>query len=72
MAEDPAETVAKMRARLYRSLYGRSHGMGASTSDDSDTAGGYQTNEVKPYIPPTEFADNDALPYGNVVGAPLG
>ena len=27
---------------------------------------------VKPYIPPTELTDNEALPYGNVVGAPLG
>jgi len=84
MAEDPADTVAKMRAGLYRSLYKRGHGINSAneievedgvTYADEQTASGpirASNNQVQPYIPPTEMTDNEALPYGNVVGAPLG
>lgn len=75
MTEDPGETVAKMRAGIYRNLYGRSHGMTGSPDEDPDTASGFQgaaSGEIKPYIPPTELDENGELPYGNVVGAPLG
>lgn len=79
MAEDPPGQVAKMRADLYRRLYKRPHGLEARYVDSEqdadmpyDTAGGPDTRELKPYIPPTVITENEALPYGNVVGAPLG
>lgn len=79
MSEDPPEQVAKMRADLYRRLYKRPHGLEARYGDSEqdvdmpyDTAGGPGTRELKPYIPPTEITENEALPYGNVIGAPLG
>lgn len=83
MAEDPADAVAKMRAGLYRDLYKRGHT--SNTYADLDPEEGvYAPTHVddgrvapmrqatKPYIPPTELSDNEALPFGNVVGAPLG
>lgn len=79
MAEDPPEQVAKMRAGIYRDLYGRKHGLDARIEEDGEhddmpyvTADGGAPRERKPYIPPTELTENEALPYGNVVGAPLG
>lgn len=74
MAEDPAQVVADMRAGLYRDLYGRGR-----TDDDmlpvdtmvQDPLAPEAVRPTKPYIPPTEITEDDALPYGNVVGAPL-
>jgi hypothetical protein len=74
MAEDPSEVVAKMRAGLYRNLYKRKHGM--NDYDDIPIEDGVvmapSEREIKPYVPPTDITENEALPYGNVVGAPLG
>ncbi len=79
MAEDPPETLAKMRAGIYRNLYKRSHGASASGGENDQpydapypTADSASGRELKPYVPPTELTENEALPYGNVVGAPLG
>lgn len=73
---DPPEAVAKMRAGIYRNLYGRKHGLDPDVENDQEdpygTADGGSGRERKPYIPPTEMSENEALPYGNVVGAPLG
>jgi hypothetical protein len=74
MAEDPAEVVAKMRAGIYRNLYKRSHGI--NEYEDIEIEDGVIVapgeREIKPYVPPTDMGENEALPYGNVVGAPLG
>lgn len=79
MAEDPAKVVADMRAGIYRNLYKRGHGLNdaddipvedAVTYETAD--GGSKPRAVKPYVPPTDITENEALPYGNVVGAPLG
>lgn len=78
MAEDPADTVAKMRAGIYRNLYKRSHETGTAGDIEAEdgvlyaTADGTHPREIKPFVPPTEMTENDALPFGNVVGAPLG
>jgi len=76
MQEDPPEALARMRAGIYRDLYKRGHGSGESDEDMDDqpyeTADRSSRRERKPYIPPTEINENEALPYGNVVGAPLG
>ncbi len=75
MAEDPAQVVADMRRNLYRDLYGRGRAEDIMlTADDvlQDPLAPQAEKTTKPYIPPTEFSEDDALPYGNVVGAPLG
>ncbi len=74
MAEDPGKAVDDMRAIIYGQLYGQNRPAG---SDDDDYAVADperpdQVRERKPYVPPTEVTENEALPYGNVVGAPLG
>lgn len=75
MAQDAPDAIAKMRAGIYHNLYKR--GAGITESDDGDDTyqtadGGSRPREIKPYVPPTDMTENEALPFGNVVGAPLG
>lgn len=75
MTEDGPEVVAKLRKGIYRDLYGRDHGLvpdDVQSDAPADVPMPPVSRKPKPYIPPTDFTGDDALPYGNVVGAPLG
>ena len=60
---------------IYRNLYKRDHGTGAIDDEQNDQTayptadGGSRPRKIEPYVPPTDVSENEALPYGNVVGA---
>lgn len=66
------DAVSAMRHSLYSELYGRSYDYGVK---GSKTVGSplqtYDTSAVKPYIPPTDFDENSANPFGGVLDAPI-
>ncbi len=80
---EEVESVNALRTQLYV-LYGKTYKYGSSTSgsgerkyisgDDSDFSlpDEFSPKERKPYIPPTDFNPNSAMPFGSVLDAPLG
>ncbi len=71
---EEAESVSALRTTIYGELYGTTYkykmksrnNPGNSTSEYSDP------NELKPYIPPTEFNPESSNPFGSVLDAPIG
>ena len=65
------EAIAKteMRKRFYRMLYDMDYIYGLS---DKETSGaeGYDVDDVKPYVPPTDFNPESINPFGSVLDAP--
>jgi hypothetical protein len=73
-SQEEVESVSAVRSQIYETLYGvpyaykvKSGGKTRSTttSDIPDV------DEVKPYIPPTEFDPGSSNPFGAVLEAPL-
>lgn len=58
-----------VRGDIYQRLYGVKYryvsGTGSNTTD-------FDGQEVKPYVPPTEFDPDSANPFGSVLDAPIG
>lgn len=81
---EQAEAVSAMRTQLYMS-YGKTYRYAVSSKSKSgrtympkDASDDYGFNditdsgELKPYIPPTEFNPDSAMPFGGDIEAPLG
>lgn len=73
-SSEEAESVSAMRAALYAQMYLTTyryavHGPSRSNSANSFE---YSSNEIKPYIPPTEFDPDARSPFGTVLDAPIG
>jgi hypothetical protein len=77
---EEADVVENTRVQIYGSMYNRTYRYrsnksrarppsfgGASNFDDFPTT----TNERKPYIPPSDFNPDSALPFGSNLDAPL-
>ncbi len=80
---EEAEAVSRLRSSVYSTMYGTTYKYaysGSSTSagrqyiaDGSPTSfNDFPSNEVKPYIPPTEFDPDSSMPFGSALDAPLG
>ncbi len=71
---EEAESISAVRTSLYESLYNQTYrykiksNINRGNSDYSYS----DPNEVKPYIPPTEFDPDSANPFGGVLDAPIG
>jgi hypothetical protein len=84
-SSEHAESASKMRSRLYQDLYGRdfkyaiqanSSGTSGgrkyvSNGDDSDYDDFGTNDQVKPYIPPTQFNPDSADPFNGALDAPI-
>lgn len=78
---EQAEAVSSVRTSLYL-LYGMTYKYGVNSkgkTGKSYVEGDYRfsddplaDHELKPYVPPTEFNPNSAMPFGGVLDAPLG
>lgn len=79
---EQAEAVSKMRNSLYL-LYGQTYKYGGSSSGQPGgrayVDGDYKFSDdplasqgLKPYVPPTEFNPDSAMPFGGVLDAPIG
>lgn len=73
LSQEEVESVSATRTQVYETLYGvtynykvKSRGKTTSTS-----TGISDLDEVKPYIPPTEFDPGSSNPFGSVLEAPL-
>jgi len=80
---EEAEAVSNLRSSVYRTMYGTTYkyayNKGSSSagrryvSDNDPTSfDDFPSNEVKPYIPPTEFDPESSMPFGAALDAPLG
>ena len=82
---EEADAVNAYRTQLYL-LYGKSYKYGVSSKNQNGRSYipnnasndfGFDdpllnTTETKPYVPPTEFNPDSAMPFGSVLDAPLG
>jgi hypothetical protein len=84
-SSEHAESASKMRTRLYRDLYDRDYKYAieassnstsggrryVSDSDESDYDEFARTDQIKPYIPPTQFNPDSADPFNGALDAPI-
>lgn len=78
---EQAEAVSNVRTSLYL-LYNKTYTYGVGSKQKvgkSYVDGDYSfsddplaAQELKPYVPPTEFNPNSAVPFGSILDAPLG
>lgn len=71
---EEAEAVSELRTTIYGMLYGTPYRYKTKTSNRPGGAamGSGSAGGVKPYIPPTEFDPDSALPFGDILESPLG
>lgn len=69
---EEAKGVEAIRAAIYETMYRKNYKYKVSGSVNNNTSGfAYNSNETKPYIPPTEFDPEVGLIFGNNVESPL-
>jgi hypothetical protein len=71
---EEAEGVSATRTALYEDLYKDTYKykMKSSASRSSNSSFSPSTEELKPYIPPTEFNPEAYNPFGEILDAPIG
>lgn len=67
---EEAEAVSEFRAVIYGMLYGTTYKYKTS-SKSGNSMRQYGVDEVKPYIPPTDFDPDMSTPFGSVLDAPF-
>jgi hypothetical protein len=74
VSEEEARSVSALRTTIYGELYGTTYRYQMkSRSNSGNSSGDYSDpNELKPYIPPTEFDPESLNPFGSVLDAPIG
>ena len=68
---EEAEAVSELRAVIYGMLYGTTYKYRVQKKSGVGSSGNYGTEDIKPYIPPTEFDADSYLPFGSTLDAPL-
>lgn len=73
LSQEEVESVSATRTQLYETLYGTTYNykVKARSNTGSVSTGIPDIDEVKPYIPPTEFDPGSSNPFGNLLEAPL-
>lgn len=83
---EEAESVSKLRSMVYSTMYNTTYKYGSSSGASASSGGRRYVNdsdsmdfsdlpipkEVKPYVAPTDFNPNSAMPFGSALDAPLG
>lgn len=71
---EEAESVSAMRTSLYSQMYKTSYRYAIKTSRKTSNSNSfnYEDDEIKPYIPPTEFNPESHSPFGDLLDAPIG
>lgn len=73
-SQEEVESVSAVRSQIYETLYGVPYRYKAKSSGKtkSNTTSDFpDVDEVKPYIPPTEFDPESSNPFGSSLEAPL-
>jgi hypothetical protein len=73
-SQEEVESVSAVRTQVYESLYGTTYLYKVnkkSGTSNSASSGVSDLDEIKPYIPPTEFDPNSVNPFGSALEAPL-
>lgn len=77
--EDHNKYISAIRTSLYKTMYDKEYKFAMDSSGSARTysgdyaANGGSTNEIKPYIPPTQFNPDSPNPFqGALREAPLG
>lgn len=75
-SQEEVESVSAVRSQIYETLYGTTYRYkvksNSSNRNNSNAAMDFSDpDEVKPYIPPTEFDPGSSNPFGKVLEAPL-
>ncbi len=70
---EEAESVSATRTSIYGRLYGTTYKYKVKSKSSGGPAdySFSDPNEVKPYIPPTEFDPDSADPFGGLLDAPI-
>lgn len=68
---EEAKGVEELRTSLYQSMYDKSYNYKSSNKKSSEFSS-TPSDEVKPYIPPTEFDPVSGLPFNSELDAPFG
>jgi hypothetical protein len=70
---EEAEGISAVRSALYN-MYGMTYkyGVKANTRPSSGDSFYSDPDEVKPFIPPTQFDPESSNPFGAVLDAPIG
>ncbi len=70
---EEAESVSALRTSIYGRLYGINYKYQVKSRLNKNNASNTYSdpNEVKPYIPPTEFDPDSADPFGGILDAPI-
>ena len=61
---------SKLREQIYGSLYEK-HYKYAMKDSSSGSGSSSMDDEIKPYVPPTEFDPESSNPFGKVLDAPI-
>jgi hypothetical protein len=75
---ESAEMVTKVREHVYGVMYGIPYRWGIKSSTNKGSVSNSNSNydfdseEVKPYVAPTEFDQSSSMPYGDLLDAPIG
>lgn len=71
---EEAESVSAMRTSLYSEMYKTTYRYGVKSSSRNKSSNEFSpsTDELKPYIPPTQFDPDSYNPFGQVLDAPIG
>lgn len=84
--EEQSKAIDSMRTQLYR-LYGQTYRYGSGSSSATNSGRSYVSDgndfptdipfdpsaqEVKPYVPATDFNPESSMPFGSALDAPLG
>lgn len=72
---EEAEALGTMRSTLYSTMYGTTYRYSLKSSNSrgrSSNEFSPSTEDLKPYIPPTEFDPTSHRPFGDVLNAPIG
>lgn len=84
---EEAEGVSKLRSMVYSTMYNTTYRYGSSSSSAASGGGRRYVSdsdpldfnsdlpmptETKPYVPPTQFNPDSAVPFGSALDAPIG
>jgi len=69
---EESQSVDSVRTSLYETIYGTKYKYkSGEKSRPSSSSAPYDSNEIKPYIPPTEFDPEVGLQFGSITESPL-
>jgi hypothetical protein len=73
LSQEEVESVSATRTQVYETLYGVTYNykVKARSKTNSTSTGVPDLDEVKPYVPPTEFDPESSNPFGSLLEAPL-